>query len=258
MATQIAEILVAKGIQHTVFGNWPQNLDEFTDAWIVGGDGTLNYFINKYPEVKIPLSIFKGGTGNDFSSKLYGKITLEEQVEKILTVSPKQVDAAICNDKLYINSLGIGFDGEVLKKMKSVRRVGGHIGYLLIVISKVFSFKEFTFLIKSDVYNVTKKLLIVMINNNTRTGGGFLVTPAAKIDDGKLDLFMVEKLNFWQRLKTLAAVEKGRYNTFCTSYQLQQVVINTGKPAFAALDGELIEAREFIIKVLPGRFNFRY
>src|SRR5215217_6532427 len=66
---------------------WPQYFGEMTEVWIVGGDGTLNYFINQYPDIKIPLSIFKGGTGNDFQELLYGTITLEEQIEKVLTGS---------------------------------------------------------------------------------------------------------------------------------------------------------------------------
>jgi diacylglycerol kinase (ATP) len=36
-------------------------LPAITEAWIVGGDGTLNYFINLYKEIAVPLVIFKGG-----------------------------------------------------------------------------------------------------------------------------------------------------------------------------------------------------
>ncbi len=258
IADEIAEVLSMKNIQFFCFKDWPKKLDRFTEVWIVGGDGTLNYFINQYPNCKIPLSIFKGGTGNDFSWKLYGNISVNEQVEKVLTTTAKFVDAAVCNEKLYINSLGIGFDGEVLKSMKSVRNFGGHLGYLFIVLKKVFNFKEFEFEINTDSISIKNKLLIVMINNNTRTGGGFMVTPAAKVNDGMLDMFLCNKLNILQRLKTLSLVEKGRESSHFRRYQINSTIINVSQNVYASLDGELIEAEKFVINVLPKKFLFKY
>src|SRR6185503_11128731 len=60
---------------------WPIYLGDFSDIFIVGGDGSLNYFINQYPETPVPLAIFNGGTGNDFHWLLYGNKTFEEQLE---------------------------------------------------------------------------------------------------------------------------------------------------------------------------------
>ena len=68
---------------------------------------------------------------------------MTQQLELVLTTTAKRVDAASCNDQLYMNSLGIGFDGEVLQSMRTIRWMGGHLGYLLVVLRKIFSFKEF-------------------------------------------------------------------------------------------------------------------
>ena len=123
---------------------WPSDADlnQYSDAWVIGGDGTINYFINKYPNCKIPITLFCGGTGNDFAWKLYGNVKIEQQLATILAANPKPIDAAKVNGKLYINCLGVGFDGEILQSMKSIRFIGGHYGYLLAVIFKIFFFKE--------------------------------------------------------------------------------------------------------------------
>ena len=77
VADKIVLHLKAKGIPYSLFtAQWPQVWNNITEVWIVGGDGTLNYFINQYPEINIPLSIFKGGTGNDFQELLYVNITM--------------------------------------------------------------------------------------------------------------------------------------------------------------------------------------
>src|SRR6185369_2918061 len=94
---------------------WPTTLVDFTDIFISGGDGTLNYFINQYPDIRIPLVIFNGGTGNDFHWLLYGKKTFGEQLELVLNTTPKPIDIGKCNSRFFINGVGIGFDGAVAK-----------------------------------------------------------------------------------------------------------------------------------------------
>ncbi|MFM6941702.1 MAG: diacylglycerol kinase family protein, partial [Aquirufa sp.] len=42
---------------------WPDELRDFDQVWVMGGDGTFNYFVNKYRSIDIPIALFKGGTG---------------------------------------------------------------------------------------------------------------------------------------------------------------------------------------------------
>ena len=94
VADRIINYLKQKEIAHSIFtARWPQVWDSISQVWVVGGDGTLNYFINHYPEIKLPLSIFKGGTGNDFQEMLYGKISIEQQINKLLEGNVSFVDA---------------------------------------------------------------------------------------------------------------------------------------------------------------------
>lgn len=123
MANKIAMALTERKIIHTLFlKNWPANFDGISDIFIVGGDGTFNYFINHYSDLKIPLTIFNGGTGNDVHWLLYGKISFEDQLELVLTTKPKLVDAGKCNDKYFINGVGIGFEGAVAKSLTGKKK----------------------------------------------------------------------------------------------------------------------------------------
>ena len=150
--------LTQRNIKHALFTiDWPQNFDGFTEVWIVGGDGTINYFLNNYENITIPVALFKGGTGDDFAWKLYGGISLTDQLELVLTATAKWTDAAICNDKLFVVGLGIGFEGEVLQSMGTIRWMGGHLGYLWAVLRNIFSFKEFQFTINSGGKEIREK-----------------------------------------------------------------------------------------------------
>lgn len=261
VAAALEKILDNKKIAFITYkDNWPAAVAPSTAAWIVGGDGTLNYFINKYRQIKIPLVIFKGGTGNDFAWQLYGGMNTEEQVQHVLTVNAQPVDAALCNDKLFINSVGIGFDGEVLRSMGAIRRMGGHIGYLWVVIKKIFRFKEFEFTISIGDKKISGKFLLVNIANAARTGGGFLISPQAKINDGVLNLVLCTPLSLLQRLRILPVVEKGKHLQLpvITHQLVTSIQASTNAPAFAQLDGELIQDEIFDIKILLGYFLFNY
>lgn len=253
--------LTQRNIKHELFTiNWPKNMDRFTEAWVVGGDGTVNYFLNQYKNISFPLAIFKGGTGNDFAWKLYGDISLAQQLELVLTATAKWVDAASCNDQLYVNSLGIGFDGEVLKSIGTIRWMGGHLGYLWVVLRKIFTFKEFHFTIRSGDNVFTEKYLLVIVNNSSRTGGGFMVAPGASVNDGLLDMVLCKPLSVFKRLRYLPVIEKGKHLqlSFIHYSCPTQVSVECEKELLAQLDGELIKAKIFDIRVLPGRLLVKY
>ena len=257
----LAEQLAVRNIPHEIYTDaWPQQFEGFTEVWIVGGDGTINYFLNAYRNIDLSLVIFKGGTGNDFSWKLYGDISVEEQFNLVLNAKPRYVDAISCNDKLYVNSLGIGFDGEVLQSIGTVRWLGGHLGYLWVVIKKIFSYKEPVFKITIGDKTFNERFLLVVVNNSTRTGGGFMVTPEASVDDGFGDMVLCKPLALLKRFRYLPVIEKGKHLqlSFIVFSKVQQVSIESEKEMSAALDGELIQGRSFEIKVIPGLLKFKY
>lgn len=76
VANSIEILLSGMDISHKVFSSaWPEAFSDFSEAWIIGGDGTVIWFINQYPGIQIPLSVFPGGTGNDFHWMLYGDLS---------------------------------------------------------------------------------------------------------------------------------------------------------------------------------------
>src|SRR5205814_7846585 len=103
LAENILRELANRNIPNKSFSDpWPADLTGSTEVFIVGGDGTLNYFINHYPQIKIPLVIFKGGSGNDFHWLLYGNKSFQEQLALVLSTKPKSVDAGKCNQRFFI------------------------------------------------------------------------------------------------------------------------------------------------------------
>lgn len=238
---------------------WPVAFNLFSSVWLVGGDGTLNYFINKYPDLSIPIALFKGGSGNDFAWKLYGNISVDEYYSLVLNGNLIKVDAGICNGKYFINGVGIGFDGEIVKSMGSKRFLSaGHLAYLSVVIRKIFAYHENDFDFTINDIHRSERLFMISVANGSRYGGGFLVAPQADISDNNLDVVLIKKITPLMRFICLPKVEKGKHISlsFAECLKTKIITIHSDKVVAAHLDGELMENRNFEISILPGKFRF--
>ncbi len=247
------------GVSHTEFPHqWPISFEAYSEVWLVGGDGTLNYFINHYPQETKALTIFKGGTGNDFHWMLYGGMQMEQQVDQVLSGTITKVDAGKCNDKLFINILGIGFDAKVSKDLTGKQKRPGKTSYMMAVLRNIFFFDSFQCHITCSEFLGNYNCLMVSVSNGKRTGGGFYVTPKALVNDGFLDVSIVRNVHSIQRMKYLPLIEKGKHLDlpFVKYQQTDSVVIEAAKEIHAHVDGEYFAAREFNVTCLPARFSF--
>ena len=261
LAETIAEKLRKKNIDHIIFGEtWPNDFSGFSDIFIVGGDGTLNYFINQYPGIKLPIVIFKGGTGNDFHWLLYGNKSLDGQLETALYADTRPVDIGKCNGRYFINGVGIGFEGEVAKALTGKKKRPGKASFLITILKKIFSYRPKQYSIKSKEQNLSGKKLLVDISNGRRAGGGFHVAPQAKADDGFFDVVIVDALSPLQRLRYLPVIEKGKHLhlSFIHHFLTKRITIESNELIQYHLDGEYDEAKKIEIELLPGAINFRF
>jgi YegS/Rv2252/BmrU family lipid kinase len=259
----LSEVLkLAEDFDHTIFTTiWPESFKEFSDVFLIGGDGTLNYFINQYPGISLPITLFKGGSGNDFAWKLYGNISVRQQFLNAINAKPKNIDAGICNGKLFLNGVGIGFDGSIVKSMGEKRFISaGFIAYLWTVIKHLFFYKEEVVEIKSGNFYRKDRLFMVTIANGSRYGGGFMVSPESVINDGLLEIISIGRINPIKRIFYLPAMMKGKHlKEKLTSFEKGVSVRISSQVKLAAhCDGELKEDHNFDITILPGRFLFRY
>ena len=259
VADKIVKSLKEKQVAYSIFtASWPQVWNGITQVWIVGGDGTLNYFINQNPDIKLPLSIFKGGTGNDFQELLYGDINVEEQVEVVLHNRIQLIDAGICNEKLFLNGVGIGFDGAIVKDLVSQKKSNGKSAYMVSILKNIFFYKEKKCSIICDDHTITQECFMINIANGKAYGGGFKVAPKASITDGLLDINVVGEIAAFKRLYYVPIIKKGKHLdlSFIQYHQTNKVQIKSSFSLPAHMDGEYFTADDYIIECLPKRFSF--
>lgn len=261
MAKDIVVALERKDhIPAIFYDDWPTDFSNFTDVFIVGGDGTVNFFINKYPDIKLPLVIFNGGTGNDFHWMLYGKISFKEQLEKALTEPAKPIDIGKCNERYFLNGVGIGFEAAISKALTGKKKLPGKTSFYFSVMKNIFKYRSKNYSIKSEGQILEGKYLLIDIYNGKRAGGGFYIAPDAEANDGLLDIIIAKAMNPIKRLRFLPIIEKGKHLDLkiINYFRTDSIVIGSNDVMQFHLDGEYAEASELKVEINTSKVLFRY
>ena len=257
----ISLLLKGMNIRHASFVlEWPTGFEGFSEVWIIGGDGTLHHFINRYPDIYIPISIFPGGSANDFHWMLYGDISVEAQVELVLESTPVMVDAGMCNKKYFLNGVGIGFDGAIVKDLLGRKKLSGKASYLLSILKNIINYSEKPCSLEMEAETISQDCFMISVANARRYGGGFHVAPRASLVDELLDITVIGPISPFNRIRYLPVIEKGEHLhlDFIHYRQTGKVVITSPVMLHAHLDGEYLYDNVFDIEVLPKRFSFLY
>lgn len=237
---------------------WPFELTEFDEIWVMGGDGTFNFFVNSFPTCELPIGLFKGGTGNDFYWKIFGNISKEQHLAIILESNIRFIDAGQVNQLLFLNGVGLGIEGVVLKSMRAIRFLGGALGYYLAAIPAILKFKSYQITFEIAGRAISKNVFLCMIFNSSRAGGGFHFFPMASIDDGKLNMMLCDPIAIIKRLYYMPKIQKGEHLnfSFLEFLLVENVKIKCNRLLSAQVDGEILESDTFEFKILPAKFKF--
>jgi len=228
--------------------------NSFTDLLAIGGDGTMNLAVNILRNKNVILNIIPSGTGNDFVKNINLGRTLEEQIETIILGKIIDIDAGVCNNQLFLNGLGVGFDGQIVYdnlNRKSILK--GHVKYYAQVLRVLATFKPQPIRYSIDGRDYEDDIILFATSNGTTFGGGFRLTPNAIITDGILDICVIRQIvplrRFWEVLK----LSKGTHESLgaVTFLKGKEIIINGGPNIKAHLDGEYFGAPPYKIEALP-------
>lgn len=263
-----------------VFTEWPMQACQITSEALqngynhiiaVGGDGTINEVLNGFyravnqGERKAALSVIPMGTGSDFA-RILPISTSIDYIEKLLTNSQEQacdVVRASYTDwdgnpgtRYYINvaDVGIGSD-TVIRVNNSSKAMGGFLSFLIAFLSTVYFFKSPIFTVEVDgeiIY--TGKSSMVAINNGKYFGGGMMIAPRAQIDDGYIDVTILEDMHAIEFLMALPSVYKGNHLSHpkIRLARGKEVNIKSSRKVSLEVDGESPGVGDVFLQVLPA------
>ncbi|MFH1943074.1 MAG: diacylglycerol kinase family protein [bacterium] len=225
------------------------DLHSYDGLVAAGGDGTLFEVVNGYfqnpSKKRIPLGILPTGTGNAFARDLdLDASRWAEAIEVISRNKPRKVDVGRFRthgqEYYYLNILGLGFVADVTKTAHGLKLLG-NIAYTLGVFYQTVFLKSHRLSIEIDGKTIERENIFVEISN-TRYTSNFLMAPEAKIDDGLLDVTLLNKLSRRRLLKCFPLIFTGEHVHLdeVETFQAKKISITTDTPKVLTPDGELI------------------
>jgi diacylglycerol kinase family enzyme len=213
---------------------------------ILGGDGTLNRFVNETAGLDNPARLFyyPSGTGNDFYADLsseepLGPIEITELMKGLPTVT---VDGS---DYKFINGVGYGIDGyccEVGDKMHAEGKVPNYTS--IAIKGLLFHFKPRNATVIVDgVEKTYKKVWIAPTMFGRHYGGGMIPTPeqSRSASPRKLSLMVFHGSSKLKTLMIFPSIFKGahvKHTKFVEVIEGNEITVKFDAPTPLQIDGE--------------------
>ncbi len=249
------------------------------DAVIAGGgDGTVQEVATGLlgHAHTTPFGVLPLGTGNDFAHQLGVPKRPAEAIRALLAADVVPVDAGIVSwrnegdphrvhEAVFVNAVGIGFDALVAAEAAKFKVFRGISGYVAAVVKALRMWQQPDVEVRrlrepaaSPMY--AGPFFLAAVSNGTSVGGGFRLTPDARIDDGLLDLCLVAgPLSLPRIMRLLPKAIAGRHlhepEVRMDRVEALALRLSAGVPIH--VDGEVLtrSAVEVEVEVQPAAFR---
>jgi diacylglycerol kinase (ATP) len=243
----------------------------FRTVVAAGGDGTVhevaNGILTADPSPHAALGLIPIGTGNDFRKMIPGTSTRALAVATLAhgRIAPYDVGRARWQERTeyFMNAMGTGIDVEVVRRMRRARFVPGGLLYVAALLRALVHYRPMPIHIEVDGAIIEERIMLLAVANGTCIGGTFRICPAARADDGLLDVCVVSDLPILRNARLIPRVIKGEHAGCAgvTSRRGRSIRLRSraAGPLRFQLDGELRETpdgREGVeVDLQPARLN---
>jgi diacylglycerol kinase (ATP) len=232
----------------------------YDHLFVAGGDGTLNEVINGVGAIPgglaaVTFGIVPLGTGNDFATALGVPRGVDEAIAAIVDGRVVVADVGRLNDRYFINVSAGGFIAEVSDSVDpALKTIAGKLAYLIGGAQVLFTHEPVGARIQTaDGRALAATLTIFAVCNSRLIGGGRLIAPEASIDDGLLDVCLIEAMPTVEFLALLTRVSEGEHlgDERVSYFRTAAVEFAFDRPIKVNTDGEVLEAVRCRYDVLP-------
>jgi diacylglycerol kinase (ATP) len=241
---------------------------EDADAVIVcGGDGIAHLAANALAEQDVPLGIIPAGTGNDTAAAL-GVPTdpmaaADALLAALLAGSVTRVDLGYCqaagalppsHGRWWLTMLYGGFDSAVNERANRLRWPSGPRRYDVAIALELLRLRpRLIRLVLDDGTDLELPVTLVAIANGPGYGGGKLIAPDAKMDDGIFDVTVVGPVSRLTLAKLAPTLPRAGHvgHPAVTRYRTREVCF-AGDSVVAYADGERIAPLPLTTRCVPA------
>jgi diacylglycerol kinase (ATP) len=228
----------------------------------MGGDGTFQALANGVFGTDAVIGILPVGGGNDFAAALGLSSNPLKAAEQIVKGEPRTVDlvrvrTADGRTRLYAGGGGMGLDAEAARHASgSFRRFPGRLRYIAAALRAVFERQPLRVRLEfpgSDHPSLEAPALVTCVLNTPTYGAGLRLAPEAAIDDGWLQVVLVEDMTTLEVLKLLPRLTASGELRTCRvkRWTVKSVRLSADRPCLFHGDGEILGPTPVEVEVVP-------
>ena len=185
-------------------------------AW--GGDGTVNGAASGVARTGIPLAIIPGGSGNGLARDLMLPFDAAAAFTVAATGKTRAIDAGDLHGSLFFNVAGIGFDARIAARLAEPGARRGLLGYILATVGELRSYEPGRYSINDpldadgkalDADILDRPALFIALANSRQYGNGAQIAPSALLDDGMMEIVVVEPQSGLSMIRQVPAFFRG-------------------------------------------------
>ena len=231
---------------------------------VSGGDGTLHEIINLLLKegVELPVGIMANGTSNDFASFMGLADDIDLYIDTIVAGHSVPVDLGRVGGEYFINVASAGMLTSVAHEVDvRLKNAFGKMAYYLRGIGELPRFRALKLHIEADGEVFEERAFLFVVVNSGIVGSLKNIAVDAKVNDGKLDMVLLQHCSLPELMTVIAQILAGKSmnNTKNVRYlQAKKFVISCEEELGSDLDGERGPQLPLAIETLPGRLRLFY
>lgn len=224
---------------------------------MAGGDGSINEVGSRLIGTDIALALVPYGSGNGLSRCMDIPLNTINALKVINKGRCKKIDTVTINNVPFISIAGTGYDAKVAEDYsKDVHR--GFDTYFKYIIQNFIRLHEQEYTLQMPGFSFNAKAFFISFANSNQMGYDVPISPNASLDDGKVDICIVQKPNALE-LPIMGAyfINKDMDKAPKVNIiQVPEVTIIRPKADVINLDGEsVMMEKDLHIKVNPLSLN---
>ncbi|MDP2866838.1 MAG: diacylglycerol kinase family lipid kinase [Elusimicrobiota bacterium] len=235
----------------------------------VGGDGTFSETLEglmaapEHLRRNVTLGAIPAGSGCDLARHLNYPPGREGLIELLARGKARPMDVGRINYtgldgtprvRHFINIAAFGLAGDVAHRIKaSGKPLGGTLSYFLSSLLALLTAKAKALRLKADGRELSGRYHLGVLANTSSMGGGMLIAPGAKDDDGLMDLVLVGDMSRLSLIRNFPSLYRGTHlgSPGITLTGLRRLEADSDEAVYLNIDGEADGRLPALFETLP-------